>query len=136
MQSNHQSMTLLDVSDDWESSPRVPIMSVEQLRDELIIYSKKRPGFLNLEFPSGNLLQLGLGGEFACAQFTRHDNMPPYLCAKAKSVRTTQDVEFLLGLTPTPVEPEKCLSFGEALKIAEYFFETGERDPTVEWVEV
>jgi len=135
MQEDSPKLTFLNVAGDWKSSPHTPIISIEQLRDLLADLSKGKPGIVNLESKVG-LLQLGLGGQFACAQFTTRDDKPRYLSAKAKAFRATTDVEFLCGNTPTPIAPELCVSFGDALKIAEYFFTTGGRSPDFEWVEV
>lgn len=130
-------MTLLRVAGvDWESLPGIAIASVGHLRTLLTELSAGEPGIVELVSSTGNRLQLGVGGQFACSQFIKNDNMPPYLCGKTSLIRARGDVEFLLGGTPTPVDPEQCLSVEEAFKIAEYFFNTGERDPSVEWIAV
>jgi hypothetical protein len=41
-----------------------------------------------------------------------------------------------LGDTPTPVAAENCISVPEAMHIADYFFETGQADPTAQWKKV
>lgn len=133
---NRPFVTSVNVAGDWTNSPRVPITSIEQLKALLGALLNHEPGIVNLESSTEDLLQLGIGGPFASAQFTTHDDKPRYLCAKTKTVRASSDVEFLCGGTPTPIPPELCLSFEEAVKIAEYFFKTGGRDSDFEWAEV
>jgi Immunity protein Imm1 len=135
MQEDDTKLTFLNVAGDWKSSPHMSIISIKQLRNLLASLSIGEPGIVNLESKTG-LLQLGLGGPFACAQFTTRDEKPHYLSAKAKAIRATAHVEFLCGNTPTPIAPELCVSFADALKIAEYFFTTGSRSPDFEWVEI
>lgn len=127
-------MTFQNIAVDWKSNPRISVVSIEQLRTLLAERSDKEPGIVSLESPASGLLQLGIGGPFAFAQLTTRDEK--YSSAKARKVRATSDVEFLCGGTPTPISPELCLSFEEVVQIAEYFFQTGERDPSFEWVEI
>jgi hypothetical protein len=136
MHINRPSITFLNVAVDWKSNPSIPVVSIEHLRALLSSLSEKEPGIVNLESSTKDLLQLGIGGQFACALFTTHEDKPRYLSATTKTVRAKDDVEFLCGGTPTPIAPELCLSFEEAVKIAEYFFATGNRDPDIEWIEV
>jgi hypothetical protein len=136
-QQNHHGITSFNIAGvNWESNPHIPIISVEQLRTLLATLSEATPGIVELESAEKDRLQLGIGGSFACAQFIKRDNMPPYLLAQSQIVRAKKDAEFLLGGTPTPIAPEHCLSFEEALQIAEHFFNTGGRDPNIKWVEV
>lgn len=136
MQPNPQSITFQNVAGDWRSSPRILVTSSDQLESLLGSLSKSEPGIVNLESSTKDLLQLGIGGQFASAQFTTHDAKPRYLCAKAKTIRTANEVEFLCGGTPTPISPQLCISFEEAVSIADYFLKSGDRHPDFEWVEV
>lgn len=136
MQANHQNITFLNIAAHWKANPRIPVVSVDQLRTLLVSLSEQEPGFVELESATSGLLQLGIGGRFACAQFTTRDEKPRYLSAKPRIIHATNDVEFSCGGTPTPIPSELCLSFEEVIKIAEHFFETGNRDPNVEWVEI
>jgi hypothetical protein len=135
MQTNHQNITFLNIAVDWKTNPRISVVSVEQLRSLLASLSSKESGFVELESSKKDRLQLGVGGKFACAQFTTHNDKPRYLSAKPQTVHATSDIEFLCGGTPTPIPPEMILLFDEAVRIAEYFFLTGERDPNIEWME-
>ena len=135
MQKSHQNITFLNIAVNWKANPRIAVASVEQLRTLLAPLSGQEPGFIELDAASG-LLQLGVGGPFACAQFTTRDNEPRYLSARPRTVRAAGDIEFLCGGTPTPIPRELCLSFKEAVEIAEYFFETGARNPEFQWAEV
>lgn len=122
MQANNPNMTFLNVGEDWKTSPRIPVVSAEQLRVLLIHLAGQEPGFVELESSTSGILQLGIGGQFACAQFTTRDDKPRCLAAKTRTVGATSDVEFLCGGTPTPIAPELCLTFEEAVSIAEQFF--------------
>jgi len=136
MQINRPTITFQNIAGDWKSSPRIPIISEEQLKTLMAGLSEGEPGIVEFESSENDRLQLGIGGPFVCAQFTTNECLSRYLCAKAKTVRATKDVEFLCGGTPTPIAPELCLSFEVAFKIADYFIRTGNRDPSVDWVEV
>ena len=136
MQPNHPNIIFSNIAANWKANPRISVVSIEHLRTLLIPLSEQEPGFVELESATSNLLQLGIGGRFACAQLTTCDDKPQYLSAQPRIVRATTDVEFLCGGTLTPIPPELCLSFQEAVKISEYFFETGNPDPDFEWVHV
>jgi hypothetical protein len=99
-------------------------------------FLKRDPGILEIVSPEGTRLHLGLGGRYACAQITAANSLPPYLVAQAGETTASEDVEFLLGDTPTPVVPEECISVPEAVRIAEHFFDTGQPDPTITWKKI
>ena len=132
---NHIILTDM-ASSDRVATSRVRIATVPQLKAVLADFLDKEPRILELVSSGGNRLQIGIGGRFACAQFIKADNLPPYLCALTKDACATADAEFLMGMTPTPVPPEQCLTFDEVSKLTEHFLVTGERDLTVNWVEV
>jgi hypothetical protein len=137
MKTNNHNITLLNIAEDWKSNLPISIKTIDQMRMLLNDFVKQQqPGFVELNSSVGSRLQLGVGRQFACAQFVEHKSLPPYLCAKTKMIRADKDIEFLCGGTPSPIPPELCLSFDEAAKIAEYFFEVGERDPDFEWIEI
>lgn len=120
-------------SAEWRSDPGKAIRSADELLSVLHACAQGKPRVFELDAPEGAHLQLGLGGAYACAQFVTADDPPFSFDAETRSVTASDDVEFLLGGTPTPIAPEFCLSFAEALEVAEYFFETGQRDPTIVW---
>jgi hypothetical protein len=136
MQTHHQSITYLDMEGGGEPTPHESIKSIDELRTKLSQLAKQEPKLVEFKSAAGDRLQLGIGGPFACVQFLKQDNLPPYLCAKTQTFGTNRHIEFICGGTPSPIPPELCLSFHEAAQIAEYFYETGNRDPNVEWVEV
>jgi hypothetical protein len=119
-----------------ERTTGVGVTSIGSLRDRLNEVAQQEPRIIDMVSPTGNRLQLGLGSAFGCAQLIRENNMPPYLCAIAERSIAKGDVEFLLGGTPTPVPPERCLPVEQAMRIAEYFFTNDAADPTTRWVEV
>jgi hypothetical protein len=130
-------VTLFDVAKaGLESARRVQIRSIDELRAVLGRLRERPPGIVELASPAGTILQLGIGGQWACAQLLRGDGAPPYLCAKARTLRAPCDIEFELGGTPTPVAPAQCISFEDAMNIAEYFFKTGAKYPNIEWAEI
>jgi hypothetical protein len=118
-----------------ESSSHVPIISIEQLRGLLTRLVEGEAGMVQFESGDKDVLQLGIGGECACAHFTTHGARPRYLCAKPRTVGAGEDMGCCCGWTPTSVPAELCLSFEEAVKIAEHFLVTGGCDPGFDWVE-
>lgn len=97
-----------------------------------------RPAFLCELFGNNeqNLL-LGIGGQIGCCQYSSNDGNPPYLMAVDDLQAERGDfTEFLTADTPTPIAQRYCISFGNLLKIVEYFVLTGERWPGITWEEV
>lgn len=128
-----KTVTLFDRSDvDWKSDPGMVIVSLEELTAALAHRINGRPRIFELLAPNGARLLIGLGGAYATAHFEFHSAETSW-DAKTGSVRVSDDAEFLLGATPTPIASDYLLSPEEATDIAKYFFETGERNPTAEW---
>ena len=130
-------LSLFDITGtDRKNRSRVEVASLKELRSALENFIRREPGFVELLSATGMRLQLGLGGPLACAQFIGQDTLPPYLCAQAPSPPICSGVEFDLGGSPTPIAPQRCIGVEDALRIAEHFFLTGERDPLTNWEEV
>src|ERR1051326_6475767 len=125
---------------DWRSDSGLELASPTELRSALLEFAKGDPRIFDLRSPEGSILQLGLGGAFSFAQFldARSDRAgpPPSFVARAAQQRGSHEVEFSIATTPTPISPEYCLSLEEALRVAEYFFLKGERDPSARWDKV
>jgi hypothetical protein len=128
-------ITFLKTAEGGESSPRIPIVSIEQLRALLANLVNDEPGMVQFESGEKDVLRVGIGGECACAHFTTHGPKSRYLCAKPRTVGSGEEVECPCGWTPTCVPAELCLSFEEAVKITEHFVVTGGCDPGFDWVE-
>src|SRR5258708_4804550 len=121
---------------DWQSDPGTAILTKDDLQTRLSRFLDREPGIVDLVSPNGVRLQLGLGGQYACAQLVPANNLPPYLVALAPQITASDGVEFLLGDTPTPVAPEQCISVADGMLIAEYFFETGKPHLGFRWQKV
>lgn len=133
---NCMTIIFTDLAGAGVASASTAIGSIEQLRTIMTHLRRKEPRVVNLESVAKDILQLGVGGQFGFGQFLKQNRLPPYFCAKAQKMISNKHVEFLCGGTPTPIPPELCISFEDAVKIGEYFFATGARDPDFEWVEV
>ena len=93
-----------------------------------------RPPFVcELQGENDFLLHVGVG-EFGQAQYSRADGKPPYLMAVAPDPGPKEeDIEFLLGGTPTPISKRYCMPFKFICEIAGYFVETGRAHPGFSW---
>jgi hypothetical protein len=131
-------LTLFDRSQpSWKSDRGGTIRSREELTAALTDLSQGDPRIFEVVSRSGAALQFGLGGPYACAQFS--EPIPDMVearsawLARTKLPSTPGEIEFMLGGTPTPVAPEYCLSFQEILTILEHFHETAKRHPEFQW---
>lgn len=92
------------------------------------------PFLAELSGDNGYHIEFGIGGRFACVQYSRSDGQPPYLVAvPPRPHMKSGDVEFLTADTPTPVPARNILTFDELKQIALHFFETGERSDAFSW---
>ena len=90
-----------------------------------------------LENENGCVLTLGIGKDVGFVQHSPSTGDIPYLVALATSTCCGhEDVEFLVGDTPTPIPRRFCLPFETVKEIAAYFVETGGRTPSVSWEEI
>jgi hypothetical protein len=97
---------------------------------------ERDPFMFELAGDNGYQLTIGLGKGIGCVQFSKSDGDPPYLVAKSETLLVTEPQEFSMGGTPTPINPEFCLSFDRVKDIAIYFATTGEKHPAISWDEV
>jgi hypothetical protein len=126
-------ITIFDSSDvNWQSDRGLNVTSEDELRSAVDERKKGEPRIFDFLHSVGSTLQLGLGGPYACAQFIPSHRATSW-DARAEPVRAADDIEFLLGGTPTPVAPEYCLEPGEALRVAQHFFQNGEMAPWIKW---
>ena len=82
---------------------------------------------------TGTELYVGLGGPHAVAQFWDAEKERASFDAMAPQISASGSVDFLLGGTPTPMPPEYWLKPEDAVRVATYFLETGERHPDYKW---
>jgi hypothetical protein len=97
--------------------------------------SHKPPFFAELVSDNGVKLLMGLGGAFACTQFSAANGAAPYWMALG-NFGPGADMEFLMGNTITEVPGRFAISSAELIRVASYFAENGERDPEVRWEEI
>jgi hypothetical protein len=82
-------------------------------------------------------IEIGIGGDFGCVQYSRVDGEPPYLMAVSRQPAMKRGyIESQCGGTPTPVGARNILRFDELREVVLYFMRTGERSSTVSWREV
>jgi hypothetical protein len=82
-------------------------------------------------------LDIGVGGSQSSVQYIHQDGDPPYMMAiTPQAHRVQNDMEVLMGGTPSHVPSHYVLPFELAKKLAIYFQQTGERSPLVLWEEV
>jgi hypothetical protein len=126
-----------------KKNPMNGLEIVERAALERILGSlrSRSPFFFELVGENGYTLLVGLAKSIGCAQFSRTDGEPPYLMAtlsnlKAGNEREGQDVEFLIGNTPTPVRARYCLPLDVIMQVATRFQQSGARSPDVYWEEL
>ena len=128
-------ITFFPTAEGGDAGSRVAITSIEQLREILTGLAQGEPRMVRFESGMQDVLHLGIGSECACAHFTTGAGKLRHLCAKPQTMGAGEDAECACGWTPTCVPAELCLSFEEAVKIAEHFLVTGAYDPGFDWVE-
>ena len=79
-------------------------------------------------------IEIGIGGDFGCVQYSRVDGKPPYLVAVSHRPPMKRGyIEFQCGGTPTPIPARNILRFDELKEVVLHFMRTGERSNTVSW---
>src|ERR1700683_1098600 len=73
-------------------------------------------------------IEIGIGGDFGCVQYSRVDGTPPYLMAVSQRPAMKRGyIEFQCGGTPTPIPARNILRFDELREVVLHFMRTGER---------
>src|ERR1700682_5224091 len=73
-------------------------------------WSGRPPFMCELIGENGYDLVFGVGPSLGCAQYGRHDGEPPFLMATVRGEgHDAEDMDFLMGGTPTPVPLRECL---------------------------
>jgi hypothetical protein len=119
---------------DWEEDENplngTVIRSSDELRKILLGLRIREPFACELEGENGACLVLGIG-RLGTAQYNREQGGPYFLAVTTRKVIADTEMEFLAGGTPTPFEAR--LPFGDIIKIAVHFMETGEPCPSFSW---
>jgi len=94
----------------------------------------ERPYMCQFTGDDGFNLLIGIAHDFGCAQHSSNDGQPPFLMATS-SIGSSQpdDMEFLVGDTPTPIDGRYRLSFDELCEVVAAFVATGEGSSRVSW---
>jgi hypothetical protein len=93
--------------------------------------------FCEIEGENGSKLLVGVGGKWSCIQHSAIDGSPPYLMAMPREPRLgVNDMEFLMGNTPTPVHGRYILSAELVEKVISFFVETGKKSELVKWEQI
>ena len=111
----------------------VDLSSSNDLRAMIVEHSRRAPHFVEIQSRCSGRLLLGLGGVFACAQFTGATGDPPYLMVVSQVGNQEQYREFLMGNEPTPVPTRYCVPAEIAADVAVHFLERGGLLPDVIW---
>jgi len=127
---------ILQIVDLDSRDAAVSLRSVTEVERWLAGLSERDPFMFELAGENGYKLTIGLGNGIGCVQFSKSDGDPPYLVAQAETLLVTERQEFSMGGTPTPVNPEFCLSSERVKDIAIHFATTGDKHPALIWVEV
>jgi len=121
-----------DMEDDENPLNATVIHSSDELRKILLGLRVREPFACELEDENGACLVLGIG-RLGTAQYNREEGGPYFLAVTTRKVIADSEMEFLAGGTPTPFEARFCLPFGDIIKIAVHFMDTGEASPSYSW---
>ena len=114
----------------------MPVESAEEVESFLRRVDGETAFIVELIASAGERLMIGAGAPVSFVQYTGKDGIPPYLCAVANPMTRNDDVEFLIGDTPTPIPAQFCIPFEGALEIAKEFCSSGKRSEKFRWVEI
>jgi hypothetical protein len=94
-----------------------------------------RPFSFSLIAENGFKLTVGLETDFGYLEYAPSDGSPPYLGAvhPLTAPQHLEDMEFLVGGTPTPVDGRLRVPIEMVEAIVQEFLATGERSRGVEW---
>ena len=99
--------------------------------------SSRPPFFCEIEGENGSKLLDGVGGKWSCIPHSAIEGSPPYLMAMPREQRLgVNDMEFLMGNTPTPVHGRYILSAELVEKVISFFVETGKKSELVKWEQI
>jgi hypothetical protein len=109
--------------------------TVASLLEEL--RNKEPPIACQFTGDNGYNLIVGIGRDFGCAQHSSNDGMPPYMMAVSQAgAAQDDDIEFLMGNTPTPIDGRYRVAFDEVLEIVVDFVTKGDMSTNVSWMEL
>jgi hypothetical protein len=111
----------------------------DRLLGTLVELHQSRPPFMcELSGDNGFILTVGLGRELGCVQHAAKNGMPPYLMAidPAHSGGSSNDLDFLVGGTATPIPGRFGINFEKVKEIVREFAGTGCRSSVVKWEEI
>lgn len=107
------------------------VASPADLQSLLTAVRGRQPYFAMLE-AGGRELLVGVGPTVGCAQFTDESALAT-MAVPSRPVKSEGFVEFLTGNTPTPVPARYAMAMVDVLRVARWFLEKEQRDPSVRW---
>jgi len=105
------------------------------LEKRLQKYRAEEPKFIDLIAPNGDVMALGIGGEWGHAMYMDSSGNPPYLSTRWDESESGDFIEFDVGGTLTPILQFKCVPYDILLQIAKWFVQNGTLYPDVNWGE-
>ena len=105
-----------------------PVRNEEGLRRSLLALVTKKDANLELWHRSKDHLSVSVQGEHAFVQWTKgaYGDGAPYLTTWTNVKDSGDDVEFLVGDTPTPIERGRCIPVETMVRIVLHFFRENE----------
>lgn len=91
------------------------------------------------EFSNMGVFTIGIGMPYGFVKYSQGDE-PPYLVALADKntlkSNPNDEVEFITGGTPTPIEKAYCLALEQVVEIMTHYFQNKELPQFVKWQEI
>lgn len=111
------------------------LTKAQSLLDEL--RGIRPPIMCQLNGDNGFELVFGIDRDTGCAQYSSNDGTPPFLMAISEVGSSRRDdIVFLVGDTPTPINGRYRIAFDELREIVAEFVTTGQRSAKVAWEEL
>ena len=130
-------LTFSDYQDSTNPLNGTQVESPAELRELFKALYHREPFGAELLGENGFRLTIWLGGPKGGLQHGREDGAPPYLVPVATDDSdSSDDYEFMVGGTSTPISARYVLPIDEVIEICVVFMETGQRKGDMVWEEI
>lgn len=116
-----------------EDSPRTPIKSEAQLREELKRYQQRLPSIIQFRNPKGELLIIGIGGPLSGLQWMKPPMKKNFKMALNDHPVTDRGVDFREQGTDTGFRPRYLFPPNEVVEAVVYFFKNNQLPDWMQW---